>query len=67
MDCDRQGRLVAQRIADQLAGCAMVRIIDLAPDRRDGYDLTDGMLDGAPDADSLGLVDAFSGGSDHER
>jgi DNA primase len=67
MDCDRQGRLVAQRIADQLARCAAVRIIDLAPDRRDGYDLTAWMLDGAPDADGLGLVDVFSPDSDRGR
>ena len=42
MDCDRAGRTAAQRIAGDLdAAGAIARVVDLAPDREDGYDLTD--------------------------
>jgi DNA primase len=42
LDCDRTGREAAARIAGDLKA-AGVRgsIVDLAPDRHDGYDLTD--------------------------
>ena len=42
LDCDRAGRHAAARIAGDLKA-AGVRgsIVDLAPDRQDGYDLTD--------------------------
>ena len=42
LDCDRAGRDAATRIAGDLKA-AGVRgsIVDLAPDRHDGYDLTD--------------------------
>ena len=42
MDCDRQGREAAARIAEDLkATAAAVAIADLDPNRDDGYDLTD--------------------------
>jgi hypothetical protein len=42
IDCDRAGRQAAQRIAGDLdAAGATARVIDLPPDRDDGYDLTD--------------------------
>lgn len=64
MDCDRQGRAVAQRVAHALADVALVRIVDLAPDRNDGYDLTDWLLDGTPNADTLVLGCVITGRSD---
>ena len=44
MDCDRDGRAAAERIAADLRPLAAVRIRDLAPRRDDGYDLTDWLL-----------------------
>jgi hypothetical protein len=42
MDCDRPGRKAAARIAEDLGrGGAHPRIVDLAPARDDGYDLSD--------------------------
>ena len=42
MDCDRVGREAAARIADDLTRAgAHARIVDLAPEREDGYDLSD--------------------------
>jgi hypothetical protein len=42
MDCDRQGREAAARIAeDPKATAAAVAIADVDPSRDDGYDLTD--------------------------
>lgn len=41
MDCDPQGRASARRIAQDLNVKAHATIVDLAPDRDDGYDLTD--------------------------
>jgi DNA primase len=41
MDCDRAGGTAAERIAGDLDGAgATARVIDLAPGREDGYDLT---------------------------
>jgi hypothetical protein len=46
MDCDRAGRDAAQRItADLHAAGAVARVVDLAPGRADGYDLTDWLAD----------------------
>ncbi|MGH2873501.1 MAG: toprim domain-containing protein, partial [Solirubrobacteraceae bacterium] len=45
MDCDPEGRRVAERIAEDLYGLADARVFDIAPDRHDGYDLTDLLLD----------------------
>lgn len=42
MDCDQPGREAAQRIAADLSGTASeARVLDLKPDRDDGFDLTD--------------------------
>jgi len=42
LDCDRQGREAAQRIARDLSDhAAEVRVLDLDPKRDDGYDLGD--------------------------
>jgi hypothetical protein len=46
MDCDRAGRIAAERIAGDLqAAGAIARMVDLAPGRDDGYDLTDGLAE----------------------
>ena len=45
MDCDLAGRQAAERIARDLFRVATTQILDLAPDRDDGYDLTDWLLD----------------------
>ncbi len=45
MDCDRPGREAAHRIAADLAAFSPVAVLDLAPSREDGYDLTDALLD----------------------
>jgi hypothetical protein len=44
MDCDEQGRAAAAAIESDLSSLGVVRVLDLAPDRNDGYDLTDWML-----------------------
>jgi hypothetical protein len=48
MDCDRPGREAAARIAGDLErhGAARVRILELAPSRDDGYDLSDWLREG---------------------
>ncbi len=45
MDCDPEGRRAAQRIAEDLHALAVTRVLDIAPERRDGYDLTDLLRD----------------------
>jgi DNA primase len=45
MDADRVGRNAATRIARDLADLAEVKVVDLAPERDDGYDLTDALRD----------------------
>jgi Toprim-like len=46
MDSDAAGRAAARRIEEDLkAHAASVRVVDLAPDRDDGYDLTNWLLD----------------------
>jgi hypothetical protein len=47
MDSDIAGRAAATRIADGLRQVADAHIVDLAPGRGDGYDLTDWMLEHA--------------------
>ena len=47
MDSDQPGRDAAQRIATDLRAVATVRVVDLAPDRDDGYDLTNWLLEQA--------------------
>jgi DNA primase len=63
MDCDRQGRAVATRIADALAGVTVVKIVDLAPERDDGYDLTDWILGGTPCAETIDLGGSVKAGA----
>jgi len=47
MDCDAPGRQAAQRISGHLVGHAVeVRVVDLAPERDDGFDLTAFLLAG---------------------
>lgn len=55
MDCDRRGRAGAQRIEQALGEFAVVRIVDLEPTRHDGYDLTNWILDGSPNAETIDL------------
>src|SRR5450631_2360533 len=46
MDCDRAGRIAAGRVAGDLqAAGAIARMVDLAPGRDDGYDLTDWLVE----------------------
>ena len=45
MDADAPGRAAAERIAGDLVGHAVTQVVDLAPLREDGYDLTDWLLD----------------------
>jgi hypothetical protein len=45
MDCDRDGRRAAARIAQDLCGHANAAELDIAPERNDGYDLTDLLRD----------------------
>ena len=45
-DCDGPGREAASRVAADLAGVVEeVRVVDLDPERRDGYDLSDFLAD----------------------
>jgi Toprim-like len=53
MDADKQGRAAAERIAHDLADHAQARIVELAPRRTDGYDLTDWLLDNPTPAGRL--------------
>lgn len=48
LDCDRQGRAAALRIAEDVGAVAHTRVLDLAPHRDDGFDLTDWLQTGAP-------------------
>jgi hypothetical protein len=48
MDADEAGRESAARINQDLRTVAAVQILDLAPDRNDGYDLTDWLLSNRP-------------------
>jgi len=46
MDCDEPGRRAADEIATSLRAAAIpTDVVDLWPDRRDGYDLTDRILE----------------------
>jgi hypothetical protein len=45
MDCDPEGRRAAERVAENLHGLADARVFDIAPNRRDGYDLTNLLQD----------------------
>jgi hypothetical protein len=65
MDCDRPGRKAAARIAEDLGRSgAHARIVNLAPQRDDGYDLSDWLRAG----NDLGLLTARSDTSEaHTR
>ncbi|MGZ4250644.1 MAG: toprim domain-containing protein [Solirubrobacteraceae bacterium] len=45
MDADGQGRAAAERIAIDLREHTHTRVVDVAPDKSDGYDLTDWLLE----------------------
>jgi len=45
MDADPEGRRAAERIADDLRGHADATVLDLTPERNDGYDLTDWLIE----------------------
>ena len=47
MDCDSPGREAARRIATDLREHGTVRVVDLNPQRDNGYDLTDALLEHA--------------------
>ena len=58
MDCDRAGRIAAGRVAGDLqAAGAIARMVDLAPGRDDGYDLTDWLAE--RDSDPARLLAAL--------
>lgn len=47
MDCDAEGRAAAARIADDLTAAGITcKVVDLAPERSDGFDVTDALLAG---------------------
>jgi DNA primase len=46
MDCDGPGRRAVAAIAHDLAAVSEVRKVDLAPERRDGFDLSDWLMAG---------------------
>ena len=48
MDADDAGRAAAQRIHDALSKTARASVIDLAPGRNDGYDVTDWLCEHGP-------------------
>jgi hypothetical protein len=65
MDCDRPGRKAAARIAEDLGRSgAHPRIVDLAPERDDGYDLSDWLRAGN---DPGLLTDRSSASEAHTR
>jgi hypothetical protein len=51
MDADTAGRTAAERIARDLNDHALTKIVDLAPQRTDGYDLTDWLIEHAQPVD----------------
>jgi len=60
MDADTQGRAAARRISANLANHAYPRIVELAPLRDDGYDLTDWLLDHSEHVDVDALATSAS-------
>jgi hypothetical protein len=45
-DADTAGRALAARAAHDLTGVARPHVVDLAPERQDGYDLSDWLIEG---------------------
>jgi putative DNA primase/helicase len=70
MDADRPGRAAADQIARDLASIADARILEIAPNRADGYDLTDWLVEkhraGTSPYDALLASCHPSKGGDHE-
>jgi hypothetical protein len=60
MDCDEQGRTAAATIASDLSSVGVVRVFDLAPDRNDGYDLTDWLEERTQSQVALALGSAIT-------
>lgn len=59
MDCDQRGRTAAAVIQRDLSPVAVVRVLDLAADRSDGYDLTDWLKERTLPEVALALGDAI--------
>lgn len=59
MDCDAQGRAAAAAIESDRSPLGVVRVLDLAPDRNDGYDLTDWLLERKRSQVALALGEAI--------
>ena len=55
MDADKHGRAASRRIARDLREYADVQLVELAPQRTDGYDLTDWLLEHPEPVDIEGL------------
>jgi DNA primase len=56
-DCDQPGRTAARKVAGSLIEEAReVRVVDLAPERDDGFDLSDFVLGGGTVRDLLRLA-----------
>lgn len=58
MDADDQGRRVAERITRDLRGHAKSAVLDLAPMRDDGYDLSDWLLESRRSSSTREACDA---------
>ncbi len=67
MDCDEQGRAAAAAIASDLSTFGAVRVLDLAPDRNDGYDLTDRLLERKQSQVALAVGDAITSTGDRRH
>ena len=64
MDCDEQGRAAAAAIESDLSSLGVVRVLDLAPDRNDGYDLTDWLLERKQSQVALAVGEAITSTGD---
>lgn len=61
LDCDDEGRACARRAFDALAGAAAeVRLIDLDPSKRDGFDLGDLLVRGGLEVARHSVFDLFA-------
>ena len=64
MDCDEQGRAAAAAIESDLSSLSVVRVLDLAPDRNDGYDVTDWLLERKQSQLALAVGEAITSTGD---